>query len=243
MEHIGEGIYLQKNGENKRIAICTVITESKDHYYTSDYAHSVSFGTWSKELYAKKHGYDFYIAKEKLTTFRGHDQTRDLEAAWSKLPLVHCLLDEYDWVFWTDADSLILDFDIQLESFLDEEYDLIACESLSTIDLINTGHVFYKNTPFTKELILNAWLDHNELTKGSYEQRRINRYIKNNGYENHVKMHPPIDFNLSPNDHHNWEEVFIVHMHGYHGVALKKIFRKYKTKYYRRLQFIEDQLR
>lgn len=245
LEELGEGIFLEKNSQNipgkLKIAVATVIINeevAKQKKKEVNYKEIVSFGTRSKEIYCKTHGYDFIIAEKKLSTCYGITEKRSLEPAWTKLALVSRILDDYDWVFWTDADSIILNFDIKLEDFIDTEYDLIACtesENQAYPDLytggnfINTGQVFYKNSEIAKYIILEAWNLHEEYTKNSYEQARINHVIQSQGLHQNVCVHPPKHFNLKPEAFSLGD--FLVHMYAYHGRALHRIMKKFEMKY------------
>ena len=74
-ENLGEGILIQRNqhlfNSEKKIAIVTAVISGKQQDTVRlpkgfQYKDIVAFGTRSKELYAKKHGYDFIIATKKF---------------------------------------------------------------------------------------------------------------------------------------------------------------------------------
>ncbi len=69
-----------------------------------NYSKSVAFGIASKEEYCSLHGYDFILCTEYL------DPSRPI--AWSKIKLLEKVLNtnKYKWVFWSDADSIIMNF-------------------------------------------------------------------------------------------------------------------------------------
>ena len=72
-----------------RIAIVTL--------YTDDIRSYATMSERNKRSYAARHGYDFFAYSRAL------DESRP--PAWSKIPAILAHLPEYDWVFWTDADS------------------------------------------------------------------------------------------------------------------------------------------
>lgn len=249
MENLGEGIFIQRNiteenSSKPRIAIATAIINSSKFTDPSDYSKKqtyeelVHFATRSKEIYARKHQYDFVIATEKLEECYGIPTSRPLEAAWTKLALIARLLDDYDWVFWSDADSVILNFSTKLETFLDPEYALIACDispnqiaagSLLPNQQINSGEVFYQNVPLSHEILKAAWDDHHIYTLNSWDQERINRYLQINELFDHVYIHPQKAFNTPPEIFELGD--FIVHFYSYHGKFLKKIMDQYENDY------------
>jgi hypothetical protein len=243
-EDLGEGILIQRNqhlyNNEKKIAIVTVIISGSQQEHNKRYKHYnfkkvVSFGTKSKELYAKKYGHDFIIATKKINNCYGVKAKRKLECAWTKLAVISRVLEDYDWVFWTDADSVILNFDIKLEDFLNEDFDVIACAETEFDKpeifkgFINTGQVFYKNCDFCKELILGAWNNHHKKTPGSFEQARINNYIIETNSAKRVLVHPPRSFNSSLRQFELGD--FIVHMYACHGEKLYFRFKEYEKKY------------
>lgn len=248
MEKLGEGIFIMRNIKpeaNQKIAIATVIISGKnqevsENYSTMTYAKGVALGTKSKKLYAKRYGYDFIIATQKLNTCFGHGTVRPLECAWTKLALISRILKNYDWVFWSDADSVILNFDIKLEDFLNPNYDIIACSQNTGFSPrqfgikalhINTGEVFYKNSDFSKFIIEEAWKNHKKKTPGSFEQARINALIKSlpKSEMSKVLVYPASAFNTPTRFYKEGD--FMLHMYAYHGRELYKKFKEIKEKY------------
>ena len=239
-ENLGEGIFVTRSFRSdakKKIAIATVIVSGKNQennegYSGKTYAEVVSFGTKSKRMYARRHGYDFIVATQKLSTCFGISNARPLECAWTKLALVSRVLRDYDWVFWTDADSVILNLDTDLEEFIDEKYDIIAatenpkCKGKSEfLDYnINTGQVFFKNSDFSKFVIQEAWKDQKEVTPGFFEQRRINKLLHSLSEQEKAKVlvYPASPFNVSPDAYQSGD--FIMHMFTYHG---KELYEKF----------------
>jgi hypothetical protein len=92
----------------------------------------------SKRNYANKHGYDFIIGGKDVW-----DRHRPVQ--WSKFNIIQKHLYAYDWIFWTDADSIILNDTIKLETFIncippnkDILWTIDACNHL------NNGHMFIR---------------------------------------------------------------------------------------------------
>lgn len=243
-EPLGEGIFVDRNSQPEsskpRIAIATVIIQDNRNIKRGEltYGQQVAFGTRSKQLYAKKHGYDFFIATEKLCDCFGVKTMRQLEPSWSKLPLISQIIDDYDWVFLTDADSIILNFDILLESFLDEKYDFIACSEnyqiftpchyCPEIRCINAGQFFVKNSTIGKEILLGAW-EKQLIPAPDYEQPWVNNYIVANGLQDQVLVYP---YNAFNSHHTRYKEgEFLVHMYGIFGQDMAKEMQIFGKKY------------
>jgi galactosyl transferase GMA12/MNN10 family len=80
--------------------------------------------TWeNKRRYADQHGYRLFNESQ-----RSLDTTRP--PSWSKTRAVKRLLleEKCEWVFWMDADTVIMNSSISLESFLPEDFDLLLTE-------------------------------------------------------------------------------------------------------------------
>jgi hypothetical protein len=126
---------------SSKIAIATL--------YTENLAKLGEYTNQSKKQYCDKWGHEFICHIGVIDTER--------PAAWSKLLLVEKLLDDYDWVWWLDADAVIANQLISLDTILDETYDIIICrereqEQLGTWQL-NTGSFFMQNTKAAKEFL------------------------------------------------------------------------------------------
>jgi hypothetical protein len=117
-----------------KIAIITFIVGN-------DYKKAMNLGIQSKIEYAKKHGYDLHIGGDDVW-----DRSRPIP--WSKLKYIEKFLDksvyDYDYLFVSDADVLITNSEVKLESFLPlmEGKDLMW--TYDVCDHFNSGHMFIK---------------------------------------------------------------------------------------------------
>lgn len=96
--------------------------------------------------YAEQHKYQFIAFKEKL------DDSRP--ASWSKLLALLMNWDDYDWLMWIDADAMIMNKDIKLESIIDNKYDFIVSTDLNGI---NCGIFLVKTTEFMRQIFEQAY--------------------------------------------------------------------------------------
>ena len=86
--------------------------------------------------------------------------------AWDRL------LQEYEWVWHTDQDMLVMNFNQSLESFLDDRFDVILGRDCFTYEMalksgllgldavrlaLNTGSFFMKSSAWTLESLSKAW--------------------------------------------------------------------------------------
>jgi galactosyl transferase GMA12/MNN10 family len=107
--------------------------------------------TWpNKENYCRKHGYALFNESMSL------DQSRP--PSWSKIKAAQRLLREEscDWVFWLDADTIIMNSNKRVEDFLplpDSGIDLLLTEQKGPS--WNAGAWLIRNTPWSL-----AFLDH-----------------------------------------------------------------------------------
>jgi hypothetical protein len=121
--------------------------------------------TWdNKQNYANKHGYRLFDESAVL------DQSRP--ASWSKIRAVQRLLAEEscDWVFWLDADTVVMNSEKRVESFLpaskgdatSEQIDLLL--SADDGGGYNAGVWLIKNSPWSLRF-LQEWWDMKQFVK------------------------------------------------------------------------------
>lgn len=176
----------------------------------------------NKQRYCDAHGYDFYSFTDKLSS---------RPASWIKILYIQQVLINYDWVFWSDADSYVIDGSRKLEEFLDDSKDLIVCED----DVgINFGAFMIKNSKWSKWLLAEIWdfkkYKNNVLgttthfvprtkktaTYNTWEQTNLHSIVGLHGenFPENITCLPEIDdhFNVRPDL--ATEESFMVHHKG-----------------------------
>lgn len=127
---IGSGLNAAK------IAVATIVVGEK-------YRQAVYPGIVNKRAYCKEHGYDFIEMTELI------DRTR--HPSWNKIKLLEDVLPKYDWVLWTDADSLIMNPSIRIEEIVDHRYALVICEQID--GMLNAGQFLIRNSPESLKLL------------------------------------------------------------------------------------------
>ena len=122
--------------------------------YTSEIASLAERTNPSKFAYCQRWGYVFECHAGTLDPSR--------PPAWSKLRIVRNLLDRYQWVFWLDADALIMNPEVRAETLLDDRYNLILAKQPGPDPWgnhhLNTGSFFIKSDKWSKRL-LDDWYD------------------------------------------------------------------------------------
>jgi hypothetical protein len=203
-----------------RIGLCSLTVGEKYKEYTK----------WSREnkiLYCKKHNYDF-IEDESIL-----DLSRPIP--WSKIPLLLKYLPLYDYLVWVDADILIMNDQITIESLItgfsfNDTRDFIVG---SDFRMINTGVMIIKNTEFSLDFIQKMWdneydpyEDPNERYLNWEQGSFINLFDKNyNNCQSKISVTDPVVmnsywFNYFPTH-------FVMHFAGVRGELLSYLIRDY----------------
>jgi hypothetical protein len=128
----------------------------------ADYKKAMEPGLASKRAYAAKHGYDFHEGGEDVW-----DRSRPIP--WSKFNFIRKHLNDYDYIFWSDADAIILNQDIRLETqvvpLLPTGKDMIW--NYDACGHYNNGHVLYRGR--------SAWVSN--FLKRAYQQTDLLYHI------------------------------------------------------------------
>ena len=90
------------------------------------------------------------------------DTSRPLQ--WSKIKGLREHLHKYKWLFWIDADCVIMDDTKKLEDFIQGGYEFITISEHTVPDTEtdenrapHTGHFLIKNTPMMHSLLKDTW--------------------------------------------------------------------------------------
>lgn len=195
-----------------------------------EYKAIVKDGIESKRLYCERHGYDFICGQENL------DPSRPLP--WSKIKILQKVMENpnYKWIFWTDADSLIMNQAIKLEDLIDEKYNFIVTKDPNAM---NTGQFFIKNCAWSRDLLVKVYNDHPDCIEHCWWENMafINEFKKDPSYWDCIKVIPQRLMNsyapeffgtnltvcYQPGD-------FIIHFPGCRGEMLAQSLRTYAAK-------------
>ena len=172
--------------------------------------------------YAEKYNYAVIIYDKPFND--------EVAMCWNKIATIMENLKNYQYLVWIDADAIIVNFNIKIESFIDKypEYDLYLCEDIVIQkECINSGVMIIKNTPWTNNLFYKVWNSqilhsHNDQNVIFYEiVKEIYPYSKPNlkfssycGKISHpkVKILPENAFNTHILNYNKGD--FIIHLMG-----------------------------
>lgn len=155
----------------------------------------------NKKSYAKMWGYDFIDARSSIDWSR--------PASWSKIPAIRSHLDKYDWIFWNDADSLVTNPIIRLESIIqsvirttdagnDDCNDNNCADLIVTEDVngVNAGLFFVRRSKWSMEFLDKWWNMSSFIIRGSKksgDNDALIHYVKSlspSEMWNHVSIAP-----------------------------------------------------
>jgi hypothetical protein len=182
------------------------------------------------KLYCDKWGYEYIHISEN------NDK---ISPYWYKIFLVKKLLEkDYDYVFWLDSDSAIMNFNIDLGEDILNNYDsdiFVGSDNIK-YDIVNAGLFIIRNSEIGKEFI-DDWVKEYKpyCEKGNgglrgrwamscYEQGHLNKLI----YEKYSKYTSFLDRSIFQNNNSCHEDVFVMHHYGGDKKKRADCFRKTK---------------
>jgi hypothetical protein len=160
----------------------------------------------NKEAYCGRHGYRFVCRTD------GFDATRP--APWSKIRFVLDALADSDWVFWTDADSLVMNTRIPLTRFVQDMVDIVF--SSDPYHGMNTGCFFVRNTAWARTFLERVYVQTAFIHDRLWENAAIlDLYQRDPDVRRHAAVVPNKLFNGFPYEGGNYASGdFLVHLPG-----------------------------
>lgn len=192
----------------------------------STYYEATLPGIISKEEYCNLHGYDFICFRESIDPSRPH--------AWQKIKALQKTLKNYDWVFWSDADSIIMNNKILLEDLVDENSSFIICyDNISHV--VNSGQFLIKNSKESIEFLDFVYSKREFTNHPWWENAAIIDALKDNKFSPpFVKMLPQrvmnsFSFEVSRNHPAACfqEGDFIIHFPSIHNISTLKMLMSF----------------
>ena len=153
----------------------------------------------SHRRYARHHGYEFI---DEVVI----DRRRP--ACWAKIPALLDAFDRCEWVVWADADTLIVDRDRRLESFLAEvrphhqlvvqspreHFEALGVDLATAMDIqpLNTAVFFMRASDWSREFLHEAYdreffVDCGERWNGIGEQEAMIDVLRRRADEGRVR--------------------------------------------------------
>lgn len=105
--------------------------------------------TWTqnKKLYCEHWGYPYHIKTDGFKYVVSYEKIKFMLDVMRDHP-------EYDWLYWAGTDTLITNFYIKLESFVDDNYHIIMSMDINNI---NADSFMLKNTKESREYFEFIW--------------------------------------------------------------------------------------
>jgi hypothetical protein len=173
------------------------------NFFDANYTPVGAISAPNKLEYCMRHNYAYVCERIPTVTER--------PAAWHKLDMIRRHLPYFDWVMWNDADTLIMNPEIELEDLLDPAYRIVTG---SDDGGINTGNFLVQNSPKTFEMLSEWWRQEDWINHYLWEQKALTELVEDNyHWEQAVKVLPPramnsYAINYAPGD-------FLIHFAGY----------------------------
>jgi hypothetical protein len=176
------------------------------NFFDSNYPHVGAISAPNKLEYCMRHNYAYIC--ERIPNDSGRP------AAWHKLDMVRRHLPYFDWVFWNDADTLIMNMGKKLEPLCDPEYNIITG---SDDGGINTGNFLVGHSEIVTPLLIEKWwAQETFINHPLWEQKALSNLIENDqlwNWRGMIKVLPQREMNsymcnYAPGD-------FLIHFAGY----------------------------
>ena len=105
--------------------------------------------TWdkNKKLYCDHWGYPYHIKTDGFQYCVSYEKIKLMLDVMNEHP-------EYDWLYWAGTDTLITNFYIKLEEFIDDDYHIIMAKDVLGI---NADSFMLKNSKESREYFEYLW--------------------------------------------------------------------------------------
>lgn len=178
----------------------------------------------NKARYCSRHGYRF------VEETGGFELPR--APAWSKILFLKNHLRDCDWLFWSDADSLVMDGSTPLERFLDEDYDVIIAREDFDVGTgnVNAGQLFLKNSDWSFWFLDEVWAQTQFIGHPMEEQAAVIHLLHSRELSRHVKVVTQRSFNSYPLNYRRGD--FLLHFAGFRGehrLRQMRVFEQFST--------------
>jgi len=224
---VSDSIYPAITERKSNICICTLAIGK-------DFNNIVKKCICSIESYANKNNYDFAFLDETPNRL-------DRPTPWVKIPLIYSLLNkEYDYVIYIDADCMITNSNIKIESLINQNTKAViqlCCDEGG----INTGVMIIKKSTKAFLLLELIWGNDSYKYHPNWEQESLKNLMLEfpEIYESVYQYTGNYPYNCFPYErYHIHKEIphpvntwkpgdFLVHFSGLRGEDLKNLIHQY----------------
>lgn len=174
------------------------------NFFDANYDDVGAISVPNKQQYAKQHGYDYLLSHEAIDPSR--------PASWNKLRLMQEHIADYDWLWWNDTDTLIMNMDVRLEDLTNPEFPVIVGSDNWGI---NCGNFLIQRTPDIEVILSEWWNKDDEIEHPWWEQRALMELMrtKPDTWGKRVGVLPESAMNSHLN--HYEEGDFLIHFAGF----------------------------
>lgn len=162
--------------------------------YDDNYASLGRFMEANRKEYCARHGYELFIAREFP------DKEMGFGFAKIKFLLDLCKTHDFDYVHWGGCDTLITNFNIKIEDWIDDNHAFwVAKEQSGQFRSINADAFIVKNSAEGRDIlqfILDCWPGYKN--HPWQEQQVMIDYFETPEFQNKVKIMPHQSFNSYP---------------------------------------------
>lgn len=127
-----------------RILVFTVYNE--DSHEGCSFSELAKITMPSYEEYCKIHGYDFKVKNQNVLPGR--------LIGWSRFEFFLENIDNYDYMFYVETDSMLMNQTIRLENLIDDNYEMIVSRTPNQKYIeLNTGPIIVKCSEWSRQFI------------------------------------------------------------------------------------------
>ena len=160
-----------------------VLTSVRIATLTAYDANQRDLAAWSspnKRRYCRHHGYEFIERTD------GFDPSRP--PSWSKVLFVKEQLPHFDWLFWTDADSLVMNNSMRLERFIEEGCDMVLTHDDFGVGryVVSMGQFLIRNCDWSMRFLDEVWEQKQFLRDRMWEQAAVQHLLTHRDPSDHV---------------------------------------------------------
>ncbi len=183
----------------------------------------------NKTDYCQKHGYDFL-------RFLGVNKEVSKEIWWDKIKWLHDeVLPKYEYVVAQGADTLIMNYNIRIEDWIDPQYDWVISRDCHDL---NADMILIKNSKWSLDYLDFIYSQYENYRHDSWNEQRciIDSYQK---HIDHIKVIPQQSFNSywypyynrNANHEGNFKDGdWILHLPGLHNNKRLEEMQKWMEK-------------
>lgn len=202
---------IDKHQENTRISNPT----SKIAFvmlYTPNISSYANIAEDNLQRYCDIHHYAFHVYRD----VPDEHKALNISGNWLKPRLLNNIIEQYEWVFWIDADVLVLNPQQKIESLLNNR-DLLFAKDIATWQ-INSGVMGFRNTEKNKALLqdmcekIDALEDKTSVYVNQGDQYHIIQCLQNHDVLNETSVVDCLTINTPPI--FKREDTFMVHYAG-----------------------------